>query len=119
MAAALKDSAQPADLNRDFSEPFIAQASYITAGITPEEWPALRDLSDITLSVVEDASDLDTVKQAWSDLYDYCGKFIAQTHATPRGGILAKVIDSLEQQAMSPDQFVAAFATVINGFPTP
>jgi cytochrome P450 len=108
------------DLITAFSDPFVAKASSLTAGIPSEDWPRLRELSDATLALIETSEDIHGVRQAWDDLYSYCTNFVARGPEKNQGNnILRDVIATFEQQGMSTNDLVPAFATIINGFPTP
>jgi cytochrome P450 len=107
------------DLNTVFVDPFIASASSRAAGIPSEDWSRLRSLSDATLALVETPDDIAAVKEAWSGLYEYCDGFITNKDNIPKDSILSSVITALEGQEMNPDNLLAVFATIINGFPTP
>jgi len=115
----MSTSAQPANLTEVFSDPLVAAASGITAGIPAEDWPRLRDSSDRTLALVESPDDLKDVHEAWSGLYEYSEGFIAKKEAAPDQTILSDTIAVFKEAGLSDKQLVHAFATVINGFPTP
>jgi cytochrome P450 len=109
----------PADLMRDYCDPFVAAASSSTMGLPLDDWPYLQGLAGKGLGPFEHASEAGERTAAWQELYAYSEKLVAEKRARPDGLMLSVIITVLDRAGLPPRTVLHTVATVVVGLATP